>query len=425
MTKNQYQIEADTPALKPFDGMKCTQVLEDDGTECIVAQFYDNVLNGENRIHRNVARFIHAESMESLLREAVRTRPEFDAADAVPGAALVDWFAQFRTAAKSILAEIDSSNDIAKSPQSTYLTEFPDFGPIDVAIPHDFHDDSWWNDACPSFTRDLGQGQVVIWVDYADPSKRERPDINGRFKAQVLQNSRVTADTASNTWTDILKWVRVEIIKDEVLDDVRHEIVPADVQDFASLDDFRDANTYGGFCDDHGFPEGWKDGHMTEEFITFIESCNASVNEWIMEGHLLKAAIAAGLYAAIDAADSVDMEAPETLARRNTSESPIQVLSDDAAAKGQFLPGACSCEVGTVSMRDIVGDYAQPWKMIEWAWVTQNARFQHVRNGQGAIFEFIVHLDDITQNPEYELPERLKPVFAEAIKKGLTYVIFN
>ena len=50
----------------------------------------------------------------------------------------------------------------------TYATEFPDFV-LDVVIPEGFHDQSWHNDVCPSFS---GRG-VRLWIDYKDPEQRE------------------------------------------------------------------------------------------------------------------------------------------------------------------------------------------------------------------------------------------------------------
>ncbi len=57
----------------------------------------------------------------------------------------------------------------------TYRREFPDFPASDMPgnLPG-FVDSSWRNDACPSFTNEaLG---LVLWVDFADPSRREFPD---------------------------------------------------------------------------------------------------------------------------------------------------------------------------------------------------------------------------------------------------------
>lgn len=54
-----------------------------------------------------------------------------------------------------------------------YKKEFPDFE-LDVAIPEGFEDVSWVNDACPSFLHK--ELDVILYIDYADPSKREHED---------------------------------------------------------------------------------------------------------------------------------------------------------------------------------------------------------------------------------------------------------
>ena len=58
----------------------------------------------------------------------------------------------------------------------TYLTEFPDYDADLPDLPN-FADDSWHNDACPKLRRYLGMLYdpviVTVWVDYADPERRE------------------------------------------------------------------------------------------------------------------------------------------------------------------------------------------------------------------------------------------------------------
>lgn len=53
-----------------------------------------------------------------------------------------------------------------------YRTEFPDFAPETMpAIPAGFIDDSWHNDACPSF---FHPGlRLRIFIDYAEAAERE------------------------------------------------------------------------------------------------------------------------------------------------------------------------------------------------------------------------------------------------------------
>jgi len=59
-----------------------------------------------------------------------------------------------------------------------YRDEFPDFGELDVALPDHFEDVSWGNEASPCFHSPAAR--VFLYVDYADPAKREFPEL-GRF----------------------------------------------------------------------------------------------------------------------------------------------------------------------------------------------------------------------------------------------------
>ncbi|MCU6501934.1 hypothetical protein LPN04_29500 [Rugamonas sp. A1-17] len=106
----QFYAAPRSTALKPFEGMQSVAILEaDDGDESVVAQFYDNVLNGKNRIDHNIARFISAEPMEELLRDAVLSWPQFEQDEEVSGGDLVEWFAEFHQSAKEIIARLDSA----------------------------------------------------------------------------------------------------------------------------------------------------------------------------------------------------------------------------------------------------------------------------------------------------------------------------
>jgi len=72
---------------------------------------------------------------------------------------------------------------VNKTPQ--YLAAFPDFGEIDVGIPDGFADNSWKNDACPSFVKQLPDGRyLVLYIDYQCREKRETPNMD-RFQLQL------------------------------------------------------------------------------------------------------------------------------------------------------------------------------------------------------------------------------------------------
>jgi len=78
----------------------------------------------------------------------------------------------------------------------TYRTEFPDFDPADMpAIPEGFEDTSWGVENCPS----IGKGDVRVFIDYADASKREFPEVS-RFS--VHKDGELVID--SDDWNAIL-----------------------------------------------------------------------------------------------------------------------------------------------------------------------------------------------------------------------------
>ncbi len=52
----------------------------------------------------------------------------------------------------------------------TWQEEFPDYSVADMpAIPPEWNDVSWHNDACPCFE----MGLYLIWIDYADQVNSE------------------------------------------------------------------------------------------------------------------------------------------------------------------------------------------------------------------------------------------------------------
>lgn len=82
---------------------------------------------------------------------------------------------------------------------------FPDFDTM-PAIPADWHDISWRNDACPSFRTPNG---FIVFVDYADKALREC-DTGERFNVQSdpeVSNHNETV-FASDDWSAVLDFVR-------------------------------------------------------------------------------------------------------------------------------------------------------------------------------------------------------------------------
>ena len=77
--------------------------------------------------------------------------------------------------------------------------------------------------------------------------------------------------------------------------------------------------------------------------------------------------------------------------------------------------------IGSVMMRDIVGDYEGPEDVPEWAWIEREASYSHVRNGQDGVWEFVLNLS--REFPD--IPERLMLVITQARASNLSYLIFH
>jgi hypothetical protein len=88
----------------------------------------------------------------------------------------------------------------------SYQTEFPDFV-LDVTIPDGFEDDSYHNDVCPHFTKDIGASDFLcLWVDFSDPSEREYSG-QARFTAERVKDGDQVAYVTSDTWQNILDFI--------------------------------------------------------------------------------------------------------------------------------------------------------------------------------------------------------------------------
>ncbi len=71
-----------------------------------------------------------------------------------------------------------------------YKSEHPDFGEMEFQIPAGFVDSSWHNDSCPSWFDE--QSWLKLWIDYADPDKRESP--GPRFALQQYNSDHEFVD---------------------------------------------------------------------------------------------------------------------------------------------------------------------------------------------------------------------------------------
>ncbi|MEI6619120.1 MAG: hypothetical protein WCO17_08350 [Betaproteobacteria bacterium] len=85
-------------------------------------------------------------------------------------------------------------------------------------------------------------------------------------------------------------------MKLEILDDVRNGYVPISITHFGALHDHRDANCYGGFCDDDyadlliaHFGGRDEQESMPQTMLDFINACQEEVNDWLADGRFAKA----------------------------------------------------------------------------------------------------------------------------------------
>lgn len=79
--------------------------------------------------------------------------------------------------------------------------------------------------------------------------------------------------------------------KEEILQDINSEVVPKNVESFSQLQDYVDANCYGGLCEDKLFDEllehfGGRDKNegMPDGMTDFINKVQDSIDIWIKNG---------------------------------------------------------------------------------------------------------------------------------------------
>lgn len=113
------------------------------------------------------------------------------------------------------------------APFALMAAEFPDFDQSTLpTIPEGFADESWHNDAAPSFYSEALQ--LRLWVDYADPAERETFS-GGRFTLQ--HEPRVdgmigdeTSDLVSvDEWADVLAHILAAAFAAELESDLTPE----------------------------------------------------------------------------------------------------------------------------------------------------------------------------------------------------------
>lgn len=88
---------------------------------------------------------------------------------------------------------------------------------------------------------------------------------------------------------------------------------------------------------------------------------------------------------------------------------------------GNWIIGSEAEQIISVKMADIVGDYDRPGEVPEWQWVEKHASYQHCKNAESGIWEFILNLN--MSHPD--VPLRLQPVIDQARLQEACYVIFH
>jgi hypothetical protein len=89
-----------------------------------------------------------------------------------------------------------------------YAEEFPEFI-LDVEIPAGFIDNSWHNNAMPCWVKELpDQHMLVLWIDYADQTKRDFPH-NARFVVHItdIHMTDVYDNFATDDYAAALAWI--------------------------------------------------------------------------------------------------------------------------------------------------------------------------------------------------------------------------
>lgn len=83
----------------------------------------------------------------------------------------------------------------------------------------------------------------------------------------------------------------IEDMKREILTDIEDGLVPETVASFSELHDYRDANCYGGFCDDRcadalieAFGGRDENEGMPQGMLDFINAAQGAIDEWLKGG---------------------------------------------------------------------------------------------------------------------------------------------
>ncbi|WP_412506161.1 hypothetical protein [Roseovarius sp. SYSU LYC5161] len=96
----------------------------------------------------------------------------------------------------------------------SWATEFPEMaGEMPAPIPSTWRDDGWRHDASPCFTwatagaGDTNFTRALIWVDSADPAKREGPGATRFLICYTHDDGEIKDAYATDSWAAVLKYV--------------------------------------------------------------------------------------------------------------------------------------------------------------------------------------------------------------------------
>ncbi|MBL4901018.1 MAG: hypothetical protein JKX76_15530 [Colwellia sp.] len=94
---------------------------------------------------------------------------------------------------------------------------------------------------------------------------------------------------------------------------------------------------------------------------------------------------------------------------------------DKKQNSSEYLPGAAKQEIIDVCMLDVVDQYDTPDEVPEWEWIEKNSCYEHSKNGQCGIWEFVLNLSvDLSG-----IPDKLKSVIDTAKKQHCAYILFH
>jgi hypothetical protein len=90
-----------------------------------------------------------------------------------------------------------------------WAQEFPEFPPADIPpMPAGFIDDSWGDDACPSFRRDERESCVRIWIAEADEYARDAESQTRFSIAREWDDGRIPdALLDTDDWSEVLAYI--------------------------------------------------------------------------------------------------------------------------------------------------------------------------------------------------------------------------